>query len=427
LACCFLAEVGLLFPARSNSGASSGTLVSVQGGLDFAIAGVPVRVLPTFFLMAALLGWGLQDILLIVLWVVIVFVSVLLHELGHAFMYRRAGSDASIVLHSFGGLTFGKSLPVRRDLAVSLAGPGINLLVGVPLVALAYSGVVTGSTAESVLAMAIWVNVGWAILNLLPILPLDGGHALVSMLTIVAKRDATRAVNVISVVVGVVGAVLAIRYGMYFAAALAGVFVFLNVRALGQRTPWKVVRPARSPKQAVVHSASEPSNPALPPSQPPPPSSAPPLSRPVPVTPPAAPSLAPPGSPPAATESPRQRPAIPGRRSLDEEVGSAIKAVLASEPELALIAVDRVRGHGLTDEQAARADELEAWAWLQRGEPDAADPVIARLPADDPARRYLEAGLSLVSGAAADDLDALADADPSSLSGRFLATLVTAG
>jgi hypothetical protein len=107
-------------------------------------------------------------------------------------------------------------------------------------------------------------------------------------------------------------------------------------------------------------------------------------------------------------------------------VGSAIKAVLACEPELALIAVDRVRGHGLTAEQEARANELEAWAWLQRGDADAAGPVIARLPVDDPARRYLDAGLSLLSGVSAAELDALADADPASLSGRFLATLVTA-
>jgi stage IV sporulation protein FB len=382
--------------------------------------------MPTFLLMAGLLGWGYRDPLLIATWVAIVFASVLIHELGHAFMYRRSGSDAAIVLHGFGGLTFGKSLPVGRDLAVSLAGPGANLAVGLPLLALAAAGMVTGTTAETVLAMAVWVNVGWALLNLLPILPLDGGHALVSVLSMATKRDATRTVSVISVGMALAAAFVAVRFGMIYAAVLAGVFVFINAQALGQRSPWKVVRPASTSSRQPVHRASDQPRPALPPHQPPTPS-APPLSRPVPVNPPASPPLAPPEAPPATTQPRPKRPGIPGRRSLDQEVGSAIKAVLAGEPELALIAVDRVRGHGLTTEQEARADELEAWAWLQRGDHESAQPIVERLPPADPARRYLDAGLALVSGSDVDDFDELAAADPVSLSGRFLATLVTRG
>ena len=96
--------------------------------LRFRFLGFPVRVHPWFWIATLLLnGDGLlrlgPEYLLI--WIVVVFVSILVHELGHALAFRRFGADADIVLYAFGGLAIPtNSIAGRgRRILVSLAGP----------------------------------------------------------------------------------------------------------------------------------------------------------------------------------------------------------------------------------------------------------------------------------------------------------------
>jgi hypothetical protein len=80
----------------------------------FEVAGIRIRVSAWFWLAAALLGWnacrsmagGDQRLLLQMLgiWIGVVFVSILVHEMGHALAYRAFGQGAHIVLYHFGGL-----------------------------------------------------------------------------------------------------------------------------------------------------------------------------------------------------------------------------------------------------------------------------------------------------------------------------------
>ena len=72
--------------------------------LRFSIAGIPVRVHPLFWLIALLLGSS-GDLLQIVIWIFVVFVSIVVHELGHAFALRWYGLRSQILLHFSGGLT----------------------------------------------------------------------------------------------------------------------------------------------------------------------------------------------------------------------------------------------------------------------------------------------------------------------------------
>jgi len=92
----------------------------------FAVAGVPVRVHATFFLVSAVLGAQQGGAGAIALWIALVLPSVLAHELGHAFAARAFGLRAEIDLHTWGGLTSfpgGGRLTPARSLAVTLAGP----------------------------------------------------------------------------------------------------------------------------------------------------------------------------------------------------------------------------------------------------------------------------------------------------------------
>src|SRR3546814_11442673 len=82
----------------------------------FKIAGIPVRVEPVFFVIAALFGLRYIDIgvEIVLIWVATTFVSILVHEMGHGIALKVFGQPSAIVLHGFGGVTVS---PPRR-------GPG---------------------------------------------------------------------------------------------------------------------------------------------------------------------------------------------------------------------------------------------------------------------------------------------------------------
>ena len=72
---------------------------------------IPIVVQPLFLLMAFLIGLlNSEDLLASVLWMVVITVSVLVHEMGHALTGRAFGQRVKITLTAFGGLTEGASL-----------------------------------------------------------------------------------------------------------------------------------------------------------------------------------------------------------------------------------------------------------------------------------------------------------------------------
>jgi Zn-dependent protease len=107
-------------------------------------------------------------------------VSVLLHELGHALVCRWYGIGVrAITLETLGGYTeMERDAPRPRvELAVSLAGPAVSLVLGGLVAALAV--LLPGHTIGRELAVQLAAsNVVVAAFNALPGLPLDGGRAL---------------------------------------------------------------------------------------------------------------------------------------------------------------------------------------------------------------------------------------------------------
>lgn len=204
-------------------------------GPHFHLGDIPVRVDASFFLVVGLFGLMSPTIIAFVLWVVIVTVSVLIHELGHAMAFRAYGSQASISLQGLGGVTTGRRLPPARNLVVSLAGPLAGLfLLGVPAVLLSQSDLVEGETGELALTYAIFINVFWSLVNLLPVLPLDGGNVVHSLLSLASGRDAERGARYLSIAVAGAGGVLGLLLQMPFIVVLAGLALVLNVTALSQ-------------------------------------------------------------------------------------------------------------------------------------------------------------------------------------------------
>ena len=93
-------------------------------------------------------------------------------------------------------------------------------------------GTPQGDLLRELVWMLLWVNMGWAILNLLPIVPLDGGHVMRSVLHLILGYPNETIPRVVSVVVAVGVLGLALLVGMYWGAMLAGMFAFTNAAAL---------------------------------------------------------------------------------------------------------------------------------------------------------------------------------------------------
>ena len=110
-------------------------------------------------------------------------VALLVHELGHALAFRRYGVESSVRFWLFGGVTVPDDLDAaarlsdRQMVVVHLLGPLVGLALG-GLVLLA-APALHGADRSIRISAFIWlfVNLGWAAFNLLPIASLDGGRA----------------------------------------------------------------------------------------------------------------------------------------------------------------------------------------------------------------------------------------------------------
>lgn len=231
--------------------------------LNFNILGFPVRVHPLFWVIALLLGSGSNNLLMIPIWVVIVFVSILVHELGHALAFRRYGQDSQILLHFSGGLTIPQSVPFgggytsvgmtpNEHILVSLAGPfagfllaGLTLAVGAamggefivttilgvipfPIVVMPY-----GSILTDIFITMLWVNIFWGFINLLPVFPLDGGQVSRYFFLQRDPYNGVRTSLLISVVTGGLLAVLGlVAFNSTYMAVLFGLLAFQSYQML---------------------------------------------------------------------------------------------------------------------------------------------------------------------------------------------------
>jgi Zn-dependent protease len=143
------------------------------------VLGFPVHVRPGFlvfllivvYLYGGSLGWWAAG--------AIAFFT-LVHELGHALAARRTGATAEISLDFLAG--YASYLPSRplssvERIAIAAAGPFAQLALGVVvLVALGVSPFDIGGSPDSEVSIAVWwAGIGLALVNLVPVLPLDGG------------------------------------------------------------------------------------------------------------------------------------------------------------------------------------------------------------------------------------------------------------
>lgn len=209
--------------------------------MRFSLFGFPVHVRPFFWLVGLALSppesLAPEQLARCAAWLAIVFVSILVHELGHAVVMRAFGRTPSIELWGLGGLTFwgeGPRVAGWKRALVSMSGPGAGFVLAIPFVIAAMTGVTSeGTLAHELLWQVLFVNVIWGALNLLPILPLDGGHVMEVALTSAVGEKGPRLARIASIAVAALGAGVAFTYGETWAAFIAVMAGARSFRELG--------------------------------------------------------------------------------------------------------------------------------------------------------------------------------------------------
>lgn len=215
-----------------------------EGLLSFRVGPIPVTIHLSFLLVLGFLGLDLANPVLVVVWIVVGAASVLLHELGHAVGAVLAGHDPRVDLAGMGGVTSYTAGGPRGQsrgwgLVITGAGPGIQILAGFAVLPFVDGfGIDPGAGLVS-FAASVWVVVSllWGFLNLVPILPLDGGQ-LFRNLVPGDETTRTRIAELVSVVVAGAGLVWGLLNDQTIAALLAGWFGFANLQSLlGRGSP----------------------------------------------------------------------------------------------------------------------------------------------------------------------------------------------
>ena len=161
----------------------------------------------------AFIGGGLHaanstDILLVLVFVFAGFLSIMIHELGHALTIRKYGLPAAITLQAFGGYASfpaGK-LDRKQSFFVTAAGPVLQFVFGVLLIVLAPSiSIPEGSLFLPFLRDLIWVSIAWSILNCLPVYPMDGGQMMAAILGPKKQHNVHLISSILAVIIAVAG------------------------------------------------------------------------------------------------------------------------------------------------------------------------------------------------------------------------------
>ena len=234
-----------------------------MGGIR--LFGVPVRLHFTFVLLLVFLlfiGIGdRQSGASTVIYIVALFASVLLHEIGHTLIARIYGiRTLEIVMYPIGGVSRPeRQPPARQELWIALAGPLVNLLIAGILIAwlalhqgfLAIRELAQPTDANLIQRIALG-NLALCVFNLLPAYPMDGGRILRSVLARSrSEEDATRiasgAGQALAVLIGLAG----LLWGNFILVFIA-LFVYLGAFQEGAAARGRLLTAGYNVRAAMI-------------------------------------------------------------------------------------------------------------------------------------------------------------------------------
>ncbi len=211
------------------------------------VRGIPIRVHWSFSLLLLWAGFvnfsatgSLMGAALGLLFVLVVFGCVVLHELGHSLTAQRFGIQTrSITLSPIGGLATLESSPRdwKQELWITVAGPAVNAVIAIILAPFALIAlrpelflVAPFSSFGNFLFMVFAANVMLTLFNLIPAFPMDGGRILRALLTAAGdRRSATQVAARVGQVIAVLMGLAAFVLSPFL--AVIGIFVFMAASA----------------------------------------------------------------------------------------------------------------------------------------------------------------------------------------------------
>ncbi len=212
--------------------------------LSFKIFGIPVSVQPWFWLTMLFIGGGLSaknstEMMEVAIFMVAGFISILVHELGHALTIRKYQQPTAITLVAFGGFA---SYPMgvfdrKQNFLVTAAGPAIQIALGLLMIFLL---TIVPFPPKSFLRLLVvnlaQISLIWAIFNCLPIYPMDGGQMLAAILGPKRERSVYLIGTIFAIIIGVLG-YLWLRGIMI--PIFMGLFAYQNWQSYSSGAPFK--------------------------------------------------------------------------------------------------------------------------------------------------------------------------------------------
>ncbi len=196
---------------------------------------IPILIHPLFWLVAFLIGWlTAMNLSGALLGMLVVLFSVLFHEFGHALTAQLFGQKTRIELAAFGGFTYreGRKLKLWEEFLVVLNGPIAGFLLFLATYAIYKMAFFQNPLLIFILKFAFMANFFWTIINLIPVMPLDGGHLLSILLEAIFGFKGIKAAVMIGLGVSILVTIIFLALNMFWIGALFMILVFESFRSL---------------------------------------------------------------------------------------------------------------------------------------------------------------------------------------------------
>ncbi|MEL6179065.1 MAG: site-2 protease family protein [Myxococcota bacterium] len=211
----------------------------------FTWADVPVYVSPFFVLLLGYYGFMSGFTPETLSFIIVVTLSLLVHEFGHALVARHYKLSPEVVLHGFGGFCrHQRSKSDRHDIYIIIAGPGVGIAVAmlvwgleVVLNMAAPEAVAARPLLTTIFWYSFYVGIIWNVVNLIPLWPLDGGQLFrIGLVRWLGPVRGERITHITGTALGVLTLLLAIASGSMLLMLICAMLAWQNIRQLRSGT-----------------------------------------------------------------------------------------------------------------------------------------------------------------------------------------------
>lgn len=204
--------------------------------LTFFRNSIPISIHPFFLLLAVMIGWlNAGTILGTALWAIVIFFSVLIHEFGHATVGAAFNQKPAITLFGMGGVTE-RTRPTKlktwQEFLIVFCGPLFGFALAILAKVLLEFVPPQQQILTYTLTVTYLVNLFWTVLNLFPILPMDGGKLGMIVLEHFFGTRGIKASLIISCLLGAGLGALFLFFNQLIIGALFILFAFESWRGL---------------------------------------------------------------------------------------------------------------------------------------------------------------------------------------------------